>query len=242
VAIQGEDVSNIQGNTSHGPPKNERPLPDPVHVFVEAARLGMFASSSAPPWQSGAEMLSKEVDLAKNRLTWHVRLRNVHQGAFRVLTNILSARLLDSISVKTILPETTERTKSALIDLWHLPYPSPHQPTPFIVDYEMPDRTGRERYLQFILASEPDDSVAEIVFAALDTWTWLLMLGGYPGDNMPPSQSAAAPEPAFMLDPRTIEQAFPDLFLCDDDCYAAVINYAQIVHRSIWPLEFLLIR
>jgi len=242
IAVKGEDVAHFEGNTKGGPPKNERPLPDPIQSFINAARLGMFTESSTPPWQSGAELQGKEVDLAHKEQTWRVRLRNIDRGAFRVLTNMLRARLLDSITVNAISPAVTAGLVSAPIDLRRLAYPGPHKPTPFVVDYEMPDRTSRNRYVQFSFAREPDDSAAKVVFGALETWTWILMLGGYPGDNIHPNQSAAVPAPAFLLDPRTIEQAFPELFLCDDDCYAAVINYAQILHRSICPLELLLIR
>jgi len=242
ITVTGQDVAQFEGNRQSRPLKNERALPDPVQAFIGAARLGMFTDSSRPPWQSGAELLDTEVELAKSQQTWRVGLRNIDRGAFRVLTNILRARLLDSIAVKTISPAVTPGPVSAPIDLQGLAYPGPHKPTPFVLDYEMPDRMSQNRYLQLNFACEPDNSVAETVFGGLDTWAWLMMLGGYPGDNMHPSQSAAVPEPAFLLDPRTIEHAFPDLFLCDDDCYAAVINYAQILHRSICPLELLLIR
>ena len=242
ISVEGEDVLNFKDNLAAPPPKDERPLPDPLQAFVDAARRGMFANSSTPPWQSSAELLGKVVDLQSRKQTWRVLLRSVDRGAYRVLTNMLRARLFDRISVRTNSPASVESPDDALINLSPLEYPKPYKPIPYALDYEMPDRRSRERYLQVIFASKLDDATAQIVFGALETWTWLMMLGGYPAGDMHPKQSAALPEPAFQLDSHTIEQAFPELFLCDDDCYAAVINWAQILHFFTCPLEQLLLR
>jgi len=241
ISIEGEDVHNFKDNLQGPPPENELTLPDPVQAFVDAARRGMFTNSTTPPWQSGAELLKKEVDLPASKQTWRVLFRNIDPGAYRVLTNILRARLLNSISMKTISP-IAAGPDDALIDLKGLAYPSPYQPIPFDLNYETPTRSSRDRYVHLIFAAEPDDATAAIVFAALETWTWLMLLGGYPSDDMHPKQSAAVPEPAFLLDPRTIEQPFPDVFLCDDDCYAAVINWAQVLHQFTYPLQVVQLR
>jgi len=240
ITVKGPDVLEFESNRQQRPKDRERPLRDPVAVVVDAARLGMFAGPTAPPWDSGAELRTKEVDLVEKRQTWRVAWRNIDPGVFRVLVNILRSRHLENIEINTISRDAA--IPRSYIDLLKLPYPVPRASAPFILDYEMPDRTGRNRYLQICFAREPDDAETEAVFDALDKWTWLLMLGGYPGENMDPSQSGAAPDPAFLVDSRTVEQAFPDLFLCDDDCYAAVINYAQALHRSVCPIEILLIR
>ena len=67
-------------------------------------------------------------------------------------------------------------------------------------------------------------------------------MGGYAADGMMPWQSSVGAEPAFLLDKTTVEQAFPDLFLCDDDCYAGVVNWAQALHRSGCPLTSIVLR
>ncbi|HKD07241.1 MAG TPA: hypothetical protein VKB79_15160 [Bryobacteraceae bacterium] len=240
ITVIGSDVLEFEGNRQGPPARGQRPLRDPIEVVVDAARRGMFANPDTPPWTSTAELRSKDVSAVQTRQTWRVGFKHVDLGVFRVVMNILRSRFLDRIDISTIAPEAGMGRSQ--IDLWNLRYPSIRQSTPFLLDYEMPDRTCRDRYLQIGFAKPLSNGITKAVFDALDNWTWLLMLGGYPGDNIHPTQSSAAPEPAFLVDPNTIEQAFPDLFLCDDDCYAAVINYAQIVHRSVWPIEALLIR
>jgi hypothetical protein len=240
IEVKGLDVRQFSVNRQEELRTGEAVMPDPVEAFVAAAKLGMFADSSNPPWQSGAEVLGKQADLAEKRQSWRVRLQKVDRGALRVLTNMLRARVLESISVKTV--SAAGAPKAALVEPHLLPYPRRSESVPFAVDYEMPDRASRDRYLHFIFRSEPEDAVTEAVFRALESWSCLLTLGGYPDEDMLPSESIADPEPAFLLDPNTIEQAFPNAFICDDDCYAAVINFARIVDRSLCPLETLLLR
>jgi hypothetical protein len=38
-------------------------------------------------------------------------------------------------------------------------------------------------------------------------------------------------EPAFQLDAWTVEQSFPELFLCDEASFDAVVGYARRLHR-----------
>lgn len=242
IAIKGEDVAGFAASISTGGSKKQRVIPDPVEAFIAAARMGMFTDRSTPPWESGAELLDMQVDVARNEQTWRMRLWNIDRGAFRVLANMLRARILDSITIRSVSSAVSEAPVPAPIDLTGSAYPPPYGPTAFHLDYEMPDRTSRDRYIHLMFVREPEDAAVQAAFAMLDTWTCLLMLGGYPGEDMHPGQSVAVPEPAFLLDPRTIEQAFPDIFLCDDDCYAALTNSSQIIHRSVWPLELLLLR
>ena len=77
ISIEGEDVHNFKDNLQGPPPENELTLPDPVQAFVDAARRGMFTNSTTPPWQSGAELLEKQIDLPASKQTWRVLFRNI---------------------------------------------------------------------------------------------------------------------------------------------------------------------
>jgi hypothetical protein len=238
VRIQGEDVLRFEEN---GPAEGD-PLvvPDPIGAFVDAARLGMFISGLALSWLSGAEMVDREVDRESLRQTCRIRLWNVDPGAFRVLVNLLLARMLERIEITT--ERVSEGIHSSGLQLAELRYPAPYSPVPFPVDYEMPDHSGRERFLQIAFARKPEPKELQTIYTGLDVWSRLPLLGGYPADDMKPWQSAAVPDPAFLLDPNTVEQAFPDLFLCDDDCYAAVTNWVHALHHSVCPVAGLLLR
>lgn len=159
-------------------------------------------------------------------------------GALKVLVNLLLARAPERASITSArIPEGAPPLLPAA-----LPYPAPALPPPFPVDYQMPIRSSRERFLQLTFAHSPSDAALETVYAGLDAWALLPALGGYPADSMDPQQSAAIPDPAFLLDPCTVELAFPDMFLCDDDCYAAAVNWAHVLHRSVGPVSGLLLR
>jgi hypothetical protein len=238
VRIRGEDVLHFEGA---GPAEGDGPaMPDPVVAFVAAARLGMLTDPAVAPWLSGAEMTAREVDRASRQETCRVRVWNVAPGALRVLANLLLARTPERAEVKTA--QVPQGLSPSLLTLAALHYPPPFRPLPFPVDYEMPDRSSRERFLQIALAGSPRPNELDTIYAGLDVWSRLPLLGGYPADHMKPWQSAAVPDPAFLLDPSTVEQAFPDLFLCDDDCYAAVINWAHSLHHSGCPVAGLLLR
>jgi hypothetical protein len=238
IRIQGDDVLCFEENGSSG--GDPRTVPDPVEAFVTAARLGMFPSPVALPWLSGAERMHREVDQTSRRQTSRIRLWNVDRGAFRVLVNLLLARTLERIEIATV--RGSEGDRSSGIEWAGLRYPAPYRPLPFPVDYEMPDRSSRERFLQLAFSRNPDTEELERIYAGLDVWSRLPLLGGYPADDMKPGHSAAVADPAFLLDPGTVEVAFPDLFLCDDDCYAAVTNWAHTVHHSVCPVAGLFLR
>lgn len=241
VLLQGAAVLELEGNGAKG--GEARPIPDPVATFVEVARRGMLGRPPEPPWLSGAELLDRQVDLAPERQIWRVRMTNLDPGAFLVLANLLRARTPERAAITTILSSHEGVTPSGLA-LGELRYPRPFLPTslPFPVDYKMPDRSSRERFLQVSFARNPQPSELDVICEGLDAWAQLPLLGGYPAADMKPWQSAAVGEPAFLLDPCTVEQAFPDIFLCDDDCYAAVINWAHVLNRAVCPVAGVLLR
>jgi hypothetical protein len=214
--------------------------PDPVSIFVAAGRLHMFASAAAEPWESTVELSSRASGPATGDVTYRVRLRNVHRGALRVLANLLIARLPELVRMETA--KAPGDVLASRLDVTSLEYPLAAGKAPFAVDYEEPARGSRDRSLQIELARPPEHDELETLYSGLATWSQLLLFGGYPYENLDPWQSSAGPDPAFLVDPRTIEQAFPDLFLCDDDCYACVVNWARWLHRAGLPVTQIVLR
>ncbi len=240
IAVQGEDVLQFEENLREEPSPNTRTLPDPVQLFVRAAQLGMFTNARSDPWQSTAEVLDSKVELDRRRQSWRIRVRNIDPRAGQVLANMLQARLLDRIVIKPdyTLGAAQQPTSTPKISEWRFPHP--HPSTSVAVDYQPSDRRSRERTVELVCKADVSE-FAETIFSGLDKWATLLMLGGYPSSDMRPYESVAVAEPAFLLDPHTIQMNFPNIFLCDENCFAALVNYAQIVHHTISPIERLVI-
>jgi hypothetical protein len=241
IRVAGMDVVEFEGNAGKNQDPDIRTLPDPVQAFVVVARYGMFAHPMTSPWLSTAELMDKRVDLAGLKQSWRVKIRNIDYGALLVLANMLQARRLDSIEIRSTAPQQTHPAGAHFTSTAQLAYPAPRHERNITIDYQMPDRTSRERVIELTFTREAKD-FAERVYTALDSWAALLMLGGYPGPDQRPYQSAAVAGPAFLLDPETVEIDFPDLFLSDDDSFAAVMNYAEMAHHTICPVKLLYIR
>jgi hypothetical protein len=200
----------------------------------------MFVAMSAEPWDSDAELLTRTTQPAKFEVNYRVRLRNVHRGALRVLSNLLVARIPDLVRIETAQVPTNR--VGPPLDFARLEYPPAVGKAPFSIEYETPVRNSRNRSIQIAFARSPDSNALETIYSGLSTWSQLPLFGGYPHPGMKPWQSSADPSPPFLLDPQTVEQAFPDLFLCDDDCYACVANWARYVHRSVCPVAGIVFR
>jgi hypothetical protein len=241
ISVTGSDVLEFEGNVEKEPDSRTRALPDPVQVFITVAQHGMFAHPMTLPWLSTAELIDKKVYLAGRKQSWHVSLRNIDHGALLVLANMLLARQLDSIEIRSAVPEKKDPSGTHFTDITQLVSPVLRTDTSFRVDYEVPDRASRERVIELTFAREAEE-FAERVYAALESWAMLLMLGGYPGPKQRPYQSAALAEPAFLLEPETIQLEFPDLFLSAEDSFAAIVNYAQMADHAICPVKLLSIR
>jgi hypothetical protein len=95
-----------------------------------------------------------------------------------------------------------------------------------------PPHASRDRAIQIVFAAPPSDAQVNATLAAFETWTMLVMLGGYAPRGVSPRDSGAIPDPPFQLDELAVEQAFPDLFAADEAAFNAVINHAVAVHHG----------
>jgi hypothetical protein len=235
IDARGADVRHF------GPQQvtNDDNIPDPVEAFVAAARLGMLTRPTVAPWDSSAKVMERHIAAGDGVAQYRIEINNLDPGALRVLTNLLRARNLTAATIRSAATGATGSTDTALATL---PYPQHFKPTDFRVDYEEPVHTHKDRAIQLLFTNPPDVAQEEASYAGLAAWTMLLMLGGYPGDDQPPAQSGAAPDAPFLFDDRTIELAFPELFLCDELCFDALINWVQLFHHSTATVDTLIIR
>ncbi len=235
VSIQGPDVELFEPDARPEPLDPDLVIPDVVALFVEAGRLGMWSGGTENPAESCAEVLAFEHRATRWQRTWRIRLTQIDRGGFRVLYNLLSARDLESISIQSEKwPDQPGRVH--LLEEPPARFPELFKPAPFKIDYVRPERS-KDRVVRIVFANPLDEAQTAQAYAALEVWTRLLLLGGYPPPGMVPEASGAIPDLAFLLDPWTIEQSFTEAFLCDEAAFVAPVNWATRLHLTGMPVE-----
>lgn len=239
VHVRGPDVLQLE---AHAPPDAEAPFPDLVERFAEAARLGFFAGPNDAPWTGRAEVLAKSDDLAQREQRWTVRLAGVDPGAFRILWNLLHARDLEAVSLRTAAPPGPGAGAVPLLDIPRLAYPPAPTRLSFEVIRGVPLKAHKDRGVQVTFQRPPPDEVMDELIRALERWTDLVLLGAYPEPGMDPKESGCFPEAPFQLDEITADAAFPEAFVADDAAFAAVVSHAALLHHAGHPIHSVVIR
>ncbi|XXY48660.1 hypothetical protein WME91_52520 [Sorangium sp. So ce269] len=227
VAARGPDVLRMQGEATAA--EDEDAVMDPVVAFVRAVELGMMDGDAPAEERPRAVLASVETDGAERRRTWRLEAAHLTAGVLVVLRNMLSSLDLEEAAVVT--SSAPEAPGAPPVDMSDAALPAAPRGLPFAVNVEPPERTSRGRHAQIVFASPLGRALAREVAGAFDAWTAVLNLGGYPARGRAPAASGALPEPAFQLDTNTVEQAFPDLFLCDERCFGAVLGLARRLHE-----------
>jgi hypothetical protein len=241
VSARGVDVELFEPNARPGVADPDRVMPDVVALFARCAQLGMFSGPAGPVAEPVA-VLGSQLERERRQQTWRLRVRELDPRALKVLWNLLAARDLEAFSILTAAPPADAVRGVAPLTSPPAAYPLLSSSLSFALEHVVPARRMRDRGIRFFFARAPDDQVLEGYFAALGTWIELLLLGGYPPDGMPARQSGVIPELAFLYDPVTVEQAFPEAFVCHEDAWNAILNWAHHEHRAVCPLEKVEIR
>jgi hypothetical protein len=241
VRAEGPDVLIMEENAAGGDADPDDITPDWAAVFVQAVNAGMLGGVSHAPWTSSASITACECSPEAQIQNWRVASRGLDRGAFLVLLNMLRARNLDRIILKTFRDDADARRRPRL-SRSELTYPAPYEALPFRLDIEPPLRRSKDRSIQIMFAHEPHKDVYESCYAAFQLWITVLLLGGYPREDMHPRRSGVFPEVAYRLDRFTIEQNFPEIFDCAEESFYAMVNWACAAHRSQCPVETVRIR
>jgi hypothetical protein len=239
IRIRGADVLAL---AEHASPDEEAPIPDLGDLLVTAARFGLLAGASAPPWAAAVEVLSSEAELRQREQRWRLRLDRIDPGVFRVLLNVLAARDLEQVSLLTDAPPGTVAARAPLLQPARIAYPAVHGKPPFELEVEPPARSGRDRAIEVVFQRPPPDAVGDRLLQAFRTWTELLMLGGYPEEGMDPKNSGCFPDEPFQLDELAFRQDIPEHFAADEAAFNAIVNVAIAIHRAGQPIAQVVIR
>jgi hypothetical protein len=229
IRVRGGDVLSMQ---PHAPDDLESPLPDLGQLAVSAARAGLFGGADSPPWAAAAELLATDVDLDAQQVAWRIRVDRIDPGAFRIIWNLLQAMDdLAEVYLGTDDGPAAGRVRPPRLDPARLAFPATYRSLPFTVSAQ-PAASSNDRSIQIVFAAPPSDAQVNATLAAFETWTTLLLFGGYAPQGMSPRDSGALPDPPFQLDGLAVEQAFPDRFVADEAAFSAVINHAVAVHHA----------
>ena len=224
VRARGPDLLRCEPNATD---PGEPAMPDPVGLFAACASLGMFSGPKLDPSASSAVVTSTRFDPETTGQTWRLAVASVDPGAFKVLHNLLAARVLDGFE---ILNDGGENGPSTPLPITTV-YAGVWKPR-FNARHDTPRRPSVCRGVSLVLVAPPEDPVLDAIYRALELWTNLVMLGGYAPDGIPPAKAGGLPDPAYLYDPVTIEQTFDEAFLSDEDAFNALFNWASRLDAS----------
>jgi hypothetical protein len=222
IEARGPDVALFVSGSVVGDADPET-FPDPVELFLAAVNEQMFPGPVGKGCTCRATLIDRSVDRADGAGAWRLRLEGVHPGCLRVLANLLAARELDAASIHGASADTRARP----LDPMSVLYPPARSTLAFVVEREDAIRAFRDRLVQIEFVSPPPDDVVDRLFDTLDVWTKVMLLGGYPPEDMEPRESGVFPDGPILLDERTVQHAFPEAFQCDESAFNCVVNHVH---------------
>jgi len=200
------------------------PQPDVVPIFARAACAGLF--SPQLPWEAHAEVLTTEVEAARQRRTYRIRLQGLDPGALRVLCNLLQLAGLDRMRLQTVEPLTPAATGFGDPRTW--PYPG----AAAVAFPVLMPVSGRIRVLRLVFRNPLTSAQARLGLSSLDAHAKVLMLGGYADeDAMRHSLLPAFVDPPQQADSYTIECVYL-VMNSDWAALSAVVNLAHSLDHA----------
>ena len=214
IEAEGPGVTVFAANAALGIAPEEV-TPDPLVWLAEMIAAGWFL-----PGPSGApalRLIDTRFDPGGPRQVWQVAAQNMSPGLWRILANLLVARGMTRISLRS-------EGAASDCDLTALPYPAAPRATLFTLDYQTPDLAERERWIALDLAAPPDEGSLMRLYAVLDRWVRLLALGAYPRPGQSPRDAGILPDLAVLTEPCRLFQGIDIAFACDEAAFAPLIT------------------
>lgn len=188
--------------------------PDPLQWLAGMIADGWFGAASGPPLLT---LHQTHYDPTGPRQLWQVTAQNLSPGLWRILANLLVARGLTRLSLRS-------EGAAADCNLSALPYPLPPRATLFTLDHQTPDLAERERWIELELAAPPDDAQLARLYAIMDRWVRLLALGAYPRPGHSPCDAGILPDLAVLTAPNLLFQGIDIAFACDEAAFVPLIT------------------
>lgn len=218
IEAEGPGLSLFAANAAPGADPDEV-TPDPLDWLAGMIADGWFGPPpSGPPSGPPALILHQtHFDATGPRQIWQVTAQNLAPGLWRILANLLVARGLTRLSLRS-------EGAASDCDLSALPYPPPPRATLFTLDHQTPDLAERERWLELELAAPPDEASLARLYAIMDRWVRLLALGAYPRARHSPRDAGILPDLAVLTAPTLLFQGIEIAFACDEAAFVPLIT------------------
>lgn len=204
---------------------NAPPQADPDEVTPDP--LDWLAGMIADGWFGPPPALTlhqTQFDPTGPRQLWQVTAQNLAPGLWRILANLLVARGLTRLSLRSARISPRSEGAASDCDLSALPYPLPPRATLFTLDHQTPDLAERERWLELELAAPPDEASLARLYAIMDRWVRLLALGAYPRPRHSPCDAGILPDLAVLTAPNLLFQGIEIAFACDEAAFVPLIT------------------
>jgi hypothetical protein len=238
IEVAGPDVALFAPNRPADDPAPEEAIPDPVQLFVGAVNQKMFPRPADRRCTSSAWIVDSAADLPRIRHVWRLHIEEADFGALRVLTNLLTARELDSVTVRA-KPSSPQARR---LDPFKVAYPAARANLPYAVEREEAIRLSKDRLIQIELSSPPSDEVYDGLSAVLELWSNLMLFGGYPPEDLTPRESGVFPEGPLLLDEVTVQMAFPEVFQSDEAAFNCILNHLFCLAQRGTPIALVRVR
>jgi hypothetical protein len=216
IHVRGEGVSEIETNAPENPSDPDALTPDPILFLQKCCRMGFFSAANAPSLVF--DVIENRAKVALQEQHWRIHMSGVKFELLRVFCNVLLGRNFDSIQIES------EDSAGNHSDWLNVPESYAGLTTDqFELDYEEPFRAYRDRSVKVHLRDRPSDDQLSRIYEIIELWNGLLLLGAYPPGGCDPKWSGAAPDVASIVEPRLIEQTFPEIFMCNEAAFAPLV-------------------
>jgi hypothetical protein len=231
LVVQGDAARSIVlGQAEFDFEDEQERMPDFAAVFAAAANLGFFGDPQFEPSRCRAQIIETASRPEWNALAWLMNIENLPLSALRILLNMSRNNNFERITLRTKRPAEGEFSVTDA-ELTQTSYPAAFRPLHFEIKYLKTSKSSKDRLARITFVEPPPDRVIESSYRALDVWTNVIAFGGYAKPDQHPTTSGALPELAFLLDDVTIEQSFPEAFLCAEEAFHGLLNWTHCIDK-----------
>lgn len=229
----GDALRYLEANAQAlGIDDEDQVAPDPVELFSQFVDKGFADRGDDGRSAPRLVIESSHFDPAALKQTWLLDVVELDAGFWRVLSNLLFARGVGSLSTRVVEAGTGATPTS--FGLAEAPFPQTLPPREVHLDYTPPDEDDivRSRTLHLELAAQPEQTLVTRICDDLNVWIEVVCRSGFCPEDEEPENAGAIPAFAYALDPQTIAVEFEGAFRVDEACFASIASYVWRLHSE----------
>jgi hypothetical protein len=235
----GHDVSLVVRLHDHAPADSAALIAGAVASFIDLVGTGALAGEVIKPWQSGVTTCRLVTATPPDEVSFTLEGCQFDDAGLMVLCDLLlherNAPLVQSVAVRMhgVPNQPLACDPDALSD-----YPARFARLPFPLEDEDPEGGAYSLAIEF--ASPLDDATRAVLRRTLDTWTAVVLAGGFALAPIPPSQNYVEPDNPFVEYDATVEWTVFKL-LASGAAVDALVNAVAAFHGRCRPITALTI-